>query len=102
MERGGRSRRQEKQKNLVKQPDLTNEDEGNTTDDSEGEEGNMDTEATTMIRTGLKEIIKEIQEFKTKLKVEFITFKDEIKKEMQEEFEDFKKDINRSEKQPQS
>lgn len=94
MERGGRSRRQKWKKNPVKQPDLTNDDGGDTTDDSEGEEEHMETEATAMIRAGLKDIIKEIQDFKTELKAEFATFKQEIKKEMKEELEDFKKDIN--------
>lgn len=42
----------------------------------------MEAEAAAVIRAGLKDIVKEIQDFKTELKMEFTTFKEEIKKEL--------------------
>ena len=54
----------------------------------------MEAEVAAVIRVGLKDIVKEIQDFKTELKMQFITFKEEIKKEMKEELENFEKDIN--------
>lgn len=50
----------------------------------------MEAKAAAVIRAGLKDILKEIKDFKTKLKMEFITFKEEIKKELKDECEDFK------------
>lgn len=44
-----------------------------------------------MICSGLKDLLKEIQDFKTGLKTDFAMFKEEIKKEMKEKL---KKDIN--------
>ena len=75
----------------------TSEDEGDTMaamTDTEGEGEDMEAEATEMIRSVQKDIIKEIQDFESELKAEFTMFTKEIKKEMKEELEDFKKDIN--------
>ena len=95
MERGGKPRRQTSKKTPKKQHELTNEEGGDITDNMESEEEHMEAEAATAIRMGLKDIVKEIQSFKTKLRIEFTTFKEEIKKEMKEELEGFKEDINR-------
>ena len=54
----------------------------------------MEAEAAAVIRVGLKDIAKEIQDFKTELKTEFTTLKEEIKKEIKEELEVFKTHIN--------
>lgn len=60
MERGGKPRRQTNQKNTKKQPESTNEDGGDITDNMEDEEKHMEAEAAAVIRAGLKDILKEI------------------------------------------
>lgn len=94
MVRGTKAKRQVNQKNPQGQPQLTDEIEGATAENTEGGEDNMEAEATTAIRVGLQEVAKEIQDFKTEMKTEFSTLKEEIKKEMKEELDSFKIDIN--------
>lgn len=94
MERGGKTRRQRKQRYTRKQQEMTEDGDDTTGTDSDREEEHMESQAAMLIRTGLKDIVKEIQDFKTEMKAEFTAFKEEIKKEMKEELEDLKKDVN--------
>ncbi|KAL0151620.1 hypothetical protein M9458_053021 [Cirrhinus mrigala] len=49
---------------------------------------------TDSLRAGLNSISKQIREFRSELKVELGTFKDELKTQMKHELEQFKEDIN--------
>lgn len=69
IDRGGKSRRQTNQKNPNKQPKLTNKEGGNIADNMENEVEHMEAEVAAVIRVGLKDIVKEIQDFKTELKM---------------------------------
>ncbi|KAL7398132.1 hypothetical protein ABVT39_004937 [Epinephelus coioides] len=64
--------------------------------DTEGYEkdGHMEPEASNVIRSGLKDILKEIQDIKSELKPEFTAFKEEINKQMTEELDGSKREIN--------
>ena len=58
-------------------------------------EHNMEAQTVDLLRSGLKNIIKEIKDFKIELKMEFSTFKEDIKRELKRELEDFSRAINR-------
>lgn len=58
MERGRRSRRQ-------KQLELTDEDGGDMSDTGGEEDEHMEDDAVDVLRSGFKDIVKEIQDFKT-------------------------------------
>ena len=94
MERGRRPRRQTNTNNREKQPNMTNEDGGEILDTESGEDAQMEVDAVEVFCSGLKDIVKEIQDFKMELKTEFSTFKEEIKKDMREELEELKRNIN--------
>lgn len=47
-------------------------------------------ETAAMVQSGLKDVVKEIQDFKTKLKFNIVVFKEEFKKEIHEELKKFK------------
>lgn len=61
---------------------MTEDGDDSTGTDSDREEEHMETQAAMLLRTGLKDIIKEIKDFKTEMKAEFTSFKEEIKKEI--------------------
>lgn len=80
MQRGGRTTRTKTAKNLAEQLELTKKHRGDMSETDAGEQEHADAKATDMIRTGLEDIVKEIQDFKSELKTELTTFKEEIKK----------------------
>ena len=59
---------------------MTEDGDATTGTDSDREEEHMGTQAAMLIRTGVKDIAKEIKDFKTEMKAEFTAFKEEIKK----------------------
>ncbi|KAI4905219.1 hypothetical protein NFI96_008937 [Prochilodus magdalenae] len=95
MERGERTRNQRKTKTNEKQL-RDKEDEGNMpeVEDDGADEEHMETEVTEAVRSGLRDVAREIQSFKTELRATLSTFKEEFKREMKEELEYFKQDFN--------
>lgn len=65
------------------------------TDSMQEKEENSDRETSDALRAGLNAISKQIQEFRSELKAELGTFKDELKTQMERELEEFKEDINK-------